>query len=187
MQTGKSFPDRVTLQPDGVYRWTGKFGKEARTRIAKMIMNIMSVICLGIVLLLVFFILYRFLGLHRDPGAILYAREELLEVVFPVLGCLLFVLGLAGLFTYLFYLSGKDVFQPYEMTDEYVHYVSGGRADTYIRFKSVRRVRFLQEEGMFILKGGILVVHVAVPREDIGHVKVFLLKHLPENAVVTYQ
>lgn len=162
------YTDRVTLDPDGVYRWRGRFSRSQQMKVVKITLGVCGGTCLLLIVM----------GLAHDPS---------LSAMAPILLSSLGVMAVAGLVCLLFYGGHREQYQPYEMTEERVRYVGSGKSDALFYFKNMRRVRIRADEGLIELRTAMMTAPVFVPREDLGFVQNYILQHVSGNADIVYE
>ena len=160
------YGERVQRCADGAYRWMGRFDKKQNDGVIKVTVGVCGGLCL-------FFILMALVMGGDSMG--------------PILLACLGVMAIVGIVCGIHIKLGGQTFQPYEMTEEYVHYVGTGKTDAYYHYKSIRSVTV--EEGRNRIRVASLLsgAPVFVPEEDFSFVRQYILARLPDSATVTYR
>ena len=162
------YPNRVTFDAGGVYRWKCETEKEYERRSYRYTMIACEIIaafilCIGVVFSFIF----------QDV-------QELLIVV----GCdavfmLIAILVCKGLDA----LPGT-MWETYMLTDEYVK-TGSGRASSYTSFKKLKRVRITEK--YIALKERLAEQRVYVPKEDMPFIRDYILSRVGGDAEILYE
>ena len=165
MDTQSEYPERVTLQPNGSFRWNCPIEKEYERRAYRHTLYF----CGGLAAFLLVF------------GTVLSVMYEQ-SVLIPVLstgGIMLIVLLLCFILDRLPGTMTED----YILTDKYIH-TGHGKSGAYFDFRRTKEAvfnnRYIELRGPF---GG---PRVYVPEEDMPLVRDFILSRLPGDAEIRY-
>ncbi|MBR5095141.1 MAG: hypothetical protein IK095_08605 [Oscillospiraceae bacterium] len=165
------YPERLTRQQDGSYRWTCRIGLDYHRSQAMLAMKI----CLGIAVFLLAF------------GAFAAYSARDLEQIWIVALCVVVFLAIAAFFTRL-YGWGIGSLRPdprelYEMTEEHVK-TGFGKTAAYFRYARVKvlviRPDYLE------LRSRRSRVRVYAPEEDMAFVRDYIRRRVPGDAEVRF-
>ena len=160
----REYPLRLTRGEDGVYRWKGKFSKQQRKKAIRITLGTCGGICLLI------------LALTLSAGA---KGEVLAATLISILA----VMVIAGVICALYARMSKDRYQPYEMGEDYLRFVGYGKADSWITFQNIRRVKIVPEQDLISVRTALVWAPFFVPHEDFAFVRNYVLLRLPPTAV----
>ena len=160
------YPLRVMRGEDGVVRWSGAIDKKHQRTAYKIIL----IACGGALLL------FLPLCLLVNPEMLGVTALILLGVMaIPVLVCFVFDR-----------ITPDPQLQPFELGEDFIHWVGYGRTDFRYSLHSIRRVRVKTEEHMLVLYQPLGVMHVYIPAEDFPYVRDFVLRRIPAQASVKF-
>lgn len=162
-----SYPRRVTLFPDGVYRWRARINRAQHRKALGILIGGCGLFCLLLAALGVP------AGSFRDALPFTGTAALIMAVVLGV--CLL---------DYRFNGNG---WQAYEMSDKALHFVSGGSADTLVAYGDICRLRIVDAQDLFEVKTAILLVPFFVPHEDFAKVQQYILQRIPDRTRIEYR
>ena len=159
------YPLRVQRCEDGAYRWRGEFDRAQYGQVVKITMGTCGGTCL------VFVVMALVLG-------------DMLGVV--LLTCLA-IMAIAGGVCWAYMRFMTPIYQPYELTEDYVRYVGSRRSNTYFRYKDIRKVIIDAGRGRIAICSALVTAPVFVPREDFAFVQNYILQRLPDTAQIIYR
>ena len=157
---------RVRRDLDGIYRWKAKFNVEQRRNVVKITLGVCGGMCAVFVVM-----------------AVLMGGDAMWVTL---LSCAA-VMVIAGVISWIYFRASENMYQPYEMAEDYVRYVGGRRNDTYFRFESVRRVTVRREQDLIVMKNAIVSAPIFIPHEDFEYVLSYILRRLTPDAEVIYE
>ena len=166
MDHREEFGPRVQRCADGVYRWRALLDRAQHKQVVRITLGVCGGTCL------LFIVLALLLG------------PDMLGVM--LLTCLA-IMAIAGLVCWLYIRGSRNSWQPYEMTEEYVRYVSIGSADTYFHFKDIRKVIVQADRDRIVVNSLLVTAPVFVPHEDFAFVQNYILRRLPDRTAVVYR
>lgn len=159
------YPPRVTQDIDGHYRWYGVIDQSNRKRIAKFVMLVEGLICLSVTIF-----------------CVVLGRGDLSMILIP--GAIsLFVMGMTAFLCYIYFERLGDIYQPYEMSDSFIHWIGTYRNDAYMYFHEVKAVRTFPEEHRIEMDALLLHLEIYIPEEDYAFVERYILRRVAEHAV----
>ncbi len=175
MYTSDDFPPRVTLSPDGTYRWTGIYSesveKQENSMVTKVTLGSVGGIC-------IFFILM---------GTALSLKGGSWDIMPAVLIPCLVIMAITGVILKLFTGGRGGTEKAYEMNEYYVRWGQGTRTSIFFDYKKITEVRISRENCLIELKKRAgYFVPIFVPREDFRFVNDYITQRLPGTAKVTY-
>ena len=160
------YPDRVTVQDDGSYRWQCAIEKEYERKSYKTAMKI----CIGIALFVLVYGTILSVMFHQSPWV--YILSDAIFLLISFLICL----GMDRL--------PGNVREIYHLTDTYIR--SGyGRSGASFYFNRTREA--IVNKKYIELRGQHGGPRIYVPAEDMAFVQDYILKRLPGEASVNYR
>ena len=165
MDHREEYTPRVQRCDDGAYRWRGEFDRAQYSQVVKITMGVCGGMCLMFILLAL-------------------AMREMLGVM---LLTSLAVLAIAGGVCWAYMRFMTPIYQPYELTEDYVRYVGGRSSNTYFRYKDIRKVIIDADRNRIAICSLLVTAPVFVPHEDFALVQNFILQRLPDTAQVIYR
>ena len=159
------YPDRVTLQDDGSYRWECATEKAYERKSYTITMKV----CIGISLFVLVYGTILSVMFHQSPWIYILSDAAFLLIAF------LICLGMDRL--------PGNAREIYHLTDTYIR--SGyGRSGASFSFNRTREV--IVSEKYIELKGKFGGPRIYVPAEDMTFVRDYILKRLPGEANIKY-
>ena len=162
------YPHRVTRGDDGVYRWLGQFSDEQKRKVVKITLGVCGACCLVLLAM----------GYYLDGFGSMFGVM--------LLSCL-GVMAIAGLICLLYYRGSGTIWQPYELTEEYVRYVGSTKTNVYFYFRQIRRVKVSAEKSLIEVASLLTTAPILVPPEDFRFVEDYILNRLPESTEVVFK
>ena len=164
MEPRPDFPLRVTRGEDGVLRWSGEIDRRHQRRVYKYIFGI----CGGALLLFVPFCI-----------------AVNVSMLWPTLLSIAAVMAVVFMVCFLMDIYSPDVkLQPYELSEESIHWVGYGNTDFVYSLRSVFLVRVRTAEHMLVVHVPFGVMHVYLREEDLPYVRDFILHRIRPSARV---
>ena len=166
------YPDRVTRQEDGSYRWVGRIDLKYHQKQTMIGMKA----CLGIGAFI--FVLYLCLTIrYQDWKGLLIATV-----------CILIFLGISAFFTRLFgWGIGKakpDPHERYEMTDEHMK-TGTGKPSAYFPFRKAKVL--ILAESYFELQSEHRKMRIFFPPEDRDFIRGYIQGRIPPETELRYE
>lgn len=167
MTSPESLEQRVIKEADGTYTWHCRidydyFKKSMKLGIVTCILISISILIMGLV----------FSYMARDWSSVLPV----------VLADVIFIIIFVSIFGFVLHVS-KDPWEVYKMSDEYVKSGSG-KSSVYFYFNKAQTV--LMGDRFIELKGKYKRFRMYFPAEDKSFIRGFVTRHIPLEALVTY-
>ena len=161
------YPERVTLQPDGSYRWKCEISKNYEQHSYRVVMIVCAVISL---FLLIF-------------GSFFYIRYQDWKPLVIITACVAVFLIIAFLICLLFARLPGNAVEFYHLADTYIQ-TGYGRARASFSFRHARQLTI--SRSCVELKGSVGGVRIYAAEEDLPFIRNYLLCRIPGDAEVLY-
>ncbi|MBR3108750.1 MAG: hypothetical protein IKH30_16440 [Clostridia bacterium] len=167
------YPQRVTLDADGFYRWKTEMDDSRKLEQFKNMVTICLIVSL---------VIYAVMALVSMNSTFFK------DIMLSGLGLIAGMVGLPALLWWLLEikLQGKT-YQKFEMNGEYVKHVGVSGKDThYADFKAIRKIQIKRRINMIWVRGLFGGVQVFVPPEDFRFVLEYIHEKANDKAQVEY-
>ena len=159
-----NLPKTVTVEDDGVCRWTYDLKAHGNDDLFRKMMKILVAIFAPVAVIMLV------MGWRFDP----------LQAVLIALGMAAIGILLPALLWRVMAINPS-----YEMTAEYIESWPRGKGRNIHTYGGVRRIVLCEDRDLIRLRGRIGGLDMYVPPEDYEWVLAFVLKRVPENTEVT--
>ena len=156
---------RVKRCEDGAYRWRGQFDRAQYGQVIKITMGTCGGTCA------IFIVMALALG----------------DMLGLMLLISLVIMAIAGIVCWLYLRFMTPIYQPYEMTEDYVRYVGTRRSNAYYHYKGIRKVYIDAGRNRIAICSVASTAPVFVPHEDFAFVQNYILQRLPDTAQIIYR